>query len=30
LQQIGLKLESRKAPLDVWVIDDALKTPTAN
>jgi uncharacterized protein (TIGR03435 family) len=30
LQQIGLKLESRKAPLDVLVIDDALKTPTAN
>jgi uncharacterized protein (TIGR03435 family) len=30
LQQIGLRLESRKAPLDVLVIDDALKTPTAN
>jgi uncharacterized protein (TIGR03435 family) len=30
LQQIGLKLEARKAPLDVLVIDDALKTPTAN
>jgi uncharacterized protein (TIGR03435 family) len=30
LQQVGLKLESRKAPLDVLVIDDALKTPTAN
>lgn len=30
LQQAGLKLESRKAPLDVIVIDDALKTPTPN
>jgi uncharacterized protein (TIGR03435 family) len=30
LQQIGLKLEARKAPLDVLVIDEALKTPTAN
>jgi uncharacterized protein (TIGR03435 family) len=30
LQQIGLRLEARKAPLDVLVIDDALKTPTAN
>jgi uncharacterized protein (TIGR03435 family) len=30
LQQIGLKLEPRKAPLDVLVIDEALKTPTAN
>jgi uncharacterized protein (TIGR03435 family) len=30
LQQVGLKLEPRKAPLDVLVIDDALKTPTAN
>jgi len=30
LQQVGLKLEARKAPLDVIVIDDALKTPTAN
>lgn len=30
LQQIGLKLDARKAPLDVLVIDDALKTPTAN
>jgi len=30
LQQIGLRLEPRKAPLDVLVIDDALKTPTAN
>jgi uncharacterized protein (TIGR03435 family) len=30
LQQIGLKLEARKAPLDILVIDDALKIPTAN
>jgi uncharacterized protein (TIGR03435 family) len=30
LQQVGLKLEARKAPLDVIVIDDAFKTPTAN
>src|SRR5579863_1617596 len=30
LQQIGLKLEARKAPRDVLVIDEALKTPTAN
>ena len=30
LQQIGLKLDARKAPLDVLVIDDALKTPTDN
>jgi uncharacterized protein (TIGR03435 family) len=30
LQQVGLKLEPRKAPLDILVIDSALKTPTAN
>ena len=30
LQQVGLKLEARKAPLDILVIDSALKTPTAN
>jgi uncharacterized protein (TIGR03435 family) len=30
LQQIGLKLDARKAPLDVLIIDEALKTPTAN
>jgi uncharacterized protein (TIGR03435 family) len=30
LQQVGLRLEARKAPLDVLVIDDALKTPAAN
>jgi uncharacterized protein (TIGR03435 family) len=30
LQQVGLKLERRRAPLDTIVIDSALKTPTAN
>jgi uncharacterized protein (TIGR03435 family) len=30
LQQIGLRLDASKAPLDVLVIDDALKTPIAN
>ncbi len=30
LRQIGLRLEARKAPLDVLVIDNALKAPTAN
>jgi uncharacterized protein (TIGR03435 family) len=30
LEQMGLKLEQRKAPLDTIVIDSALKTPTAN
>jgi uncharacterized protein (TIGR03435 family) len=30
LQQIGLKLDARNAPLDVLVIDYALKTPTVN
>src|SRR5580698_7961912 len=30
LGQVGLKLEQRKAPLDILVIDGALKTPTAN
>jgi len=30
IQQVGLKLEPRKAPLGVLVIDDALKTPTPN
>jgi uncharacterized protein (TIGR03435 family) len=28
--QTGLKLDARKAPLDVIVVDDALKTPVAN
>ena len=30
LQGLGLKLESRKAPLEVLVIDSASKTPSAN
>ena len=30
LQALGLKLESRKAPLDVLVIDQVEKAPTAN
>jgi uncharacterized protein (TIGR03435 family) len=30
LQQAGLTLDSRKAPLDVIVVDAALKTPTEN
>jgi len=30
LQQMGLKLESRKAPLEVIVIDSATKTPIEN
>ena len=30
LQAVGLKLESRKAPLDILVIDRAEKTPTEN
>lgn len=30
LQQVGLKLEARKAPLDVLIVDEVLKTPTAN
>jgi uncharacterized protein (TIGR03435 family) len=30
LQQLGLKLESRKAPLDVIVIDSATRTPIEN
>ena len=30
LGQVGLKLESRRAPIDTIVIDSALKTPTAN
>jgi uncharacterized protein (TIGR03435 family) len=30
LQQLGLKLEARKAPLDVVVVDQASKTPTEN
>jgi len=30
LRQIGLRLDARKTPLDVLIIDEALKTPTAN
>jgi uncharacterized protein (TIGR03435 family) len=30
LQQIGLRLEASKAPLDVMVVDEARKTPTEN
>ena len=30
LQTVGLKLESRKAPLEVLVIDSATKTPIEN
>jgi uncharacterized protein (TIGR03435 family) len=30
IEKLGLRLESRKAPLDLLVIDGALKTPTEN
>ena len=30
LAQLGLKLDSRRAPVDVYVIDQVLKTPTEN
>jgi uncharacterized protein (TIGR03435 family) len=30
LQKVGLRLDARKAPLDVVVVDDARKTPTEN
>jgi uncharacterized protein (TIGR03435 family) len=30
MQKLGLKLDARKAPLDLIVIDDARKTPTEN
>ena len=30
LQQMGLKLEARKAPMDFLVVDHAAKTPTGN
>lgn len=30
MQQVGLKLDARKAPLDVIVVDSATKTPTDN
>ena len=30
LQQVGLKMDARKAPLDVLVVDQLSKTPTEN
>ena len=30
MEWLGLKLERRKAPLDVWVVDRIEKAPTAN
>ena len=30
LQTIGLKVEARKAPLEVLIVDRATKAPTAN
>jgi uncharacterized protein (TIGR03435 family) len=30
VQQVGLKLDARKAPLDVVVVDQVSKTPTEN
>jgi len=30
VQLLGLRLDSRKAPLDVIVVDSAVKTPTEN
>lgn len=30
LQQLGLKMDARRAPLDVLVVDQALKAPTEN
>jgi len=30
MQKVGLKLDARKAPLDVVVVDGARKTPTDN
>lgn len=30
LQQLGLKMDARKAPLDMVVVDQVLKTPTQN
>jgi uncharacterized protein (TIGR03435 family) len=30
MQKLGLKLDARKAPLDMIVVDDARKTPTEN
>jgi uncharacterized protein (TIGR03435 family) len=30
IEKLGLKLESRKAPIEVLIIDQATKTPTEN
>ncbi len=30
LQQLGLKMDARKAPLDILVVDQVSKTPTEN
>jgi len=30
LSQVGLKVENRKMPVDVLIIDDAVKTPIEN
>ena len=30
LQSVGLKLESRKAPLEVLIVDSVAKAPTEN
>jgi uncharacterized protein (TIGR03435 family) len=30
VEKLGLKLESRKAPIEMLVIDEAQKTPTEN
>ena len=30
LRGLGLKMEDRKAPIDVLIVDSALKMPTAN
>jgi uncharacterized protein (TIGR03435 family) len=30
VQKVGLKLDARKAPLDLLIIDDARKNPTDN
>jgi uncharacterized protein (TIGR03435 family) len=30
LQQLGLKMEARKSPLDMLVVDQLSKTPTEN
>jgi uncharacterized protein (TIGR03435 family) len=30
LQKLGLRLEARKLPVEVLVVDDALKVPTEN